>query len=142
MSLDLEIIHRRRKEEILNEIKEARENNIRLESVEIDPTIWSENITHNLGRMASAVPVKDGITLYDLLWHPREAGFTKVGKEYIALVEIGYIYVQTHPDLKIYNPVNGWGKYENLLDFVRNYNSFLHNLKDYDISDYLIIADV
>jgi len=142
MSLDLTIIHRRRKEDILNEIKEARANNIRLESVEIDPTVWSENITHNLGKMAAEVPVKDGITLYNLLWHPREAGFTKVGKEYIDLVEIGYNYVQTHPELRKYNPENGWGDYGCFLDFVKDYNFLLHSLKDYDTSDYLIVADV
>ena len=142
MSLDLYIIHKRTEEEIINEVREAKKNNIRLQTVDVEPTVWWENITHNLGQMAKAVPVKEGTTLYDLLWHPGRAGFTRVGKEYIDLVEIGYNYLKNHPELKIYNPENGWGTYEGLVDFTKGYNFFLHSIKDYDNSEYLIEASV
>jgi hypothetical protein len=142
MSLDLYIIHKRTEEEIINEVREAKKNNVRLETVDVEPTVWWENITHNLGKMAKAVPVRGSVSLYDLLWHPREAGFTKVGKEYIDLVAVGYNYLETHPELRRYNPENGWGDYEGLLDFTRNYNFFLQNIKDYDNTEYIINASV
>jgi hypothetical protein len=42
----------------------------------IQPTsIFSMNITHNLGKMAQAVVLENGKTLYDVLWRPEEHNY-------------------------------------------------------------------
>lgn len=138
------IIHERTEEEILEEIREAKKNKRRLESVDVEPTVWWENITHNLGTMAKNVPVpRENTSLYDLLWHPNEAGFSKVTGEYIGLVKEGLEYLRNHGlELSEFNPPNHWGSYGGLLDFTRSLAFFLQNIKDYDKSNYIIIADV
>jgi len=144
MSLDLMIIHERTEEEILDEIREARKNKERLETVDVEPTVWWENITHNLGTMAKNVPVsRENTSLYNLLWKPGEAGFSKVTGEYISLVKEGLEYLRNHElELSEFNPANHWGSYSGLLDFTRSLVFFLQNIKDYDKSNYIIVADV
>ena len=35
-------------------------------------SVYEGNITHNLGKMAEAVELDNGLTLYDVLWRPGE----------------------------------------------------------------------
>ena len=38
-------------------------------------SVYSNNITHNLGIMADNVEFPDGQNLYEILWRPNENGF-------------------------------------------------------------------
>lgn len=83
--------------------------------------VWSGNITHNLVPMARAVGLSNGLTLYDVLWRPEEHGIESVSDVREWLYE-GYTELSRHPDkYKLFNPANGWGSYEGLINFVRDY---------------------
>ena len=92
-------------------------------------SVYSGNITHNLGKMASEVKyglewagVAD-LSLYDVLWRPDEHGF-KYAKEISDLLDIGWNILLSDPEkYKRYNPENGWGSYEGLCDFVYRYRN-------------------
>lgn len=88
----------------------------------IQPTsVYSGNITHNLGKMASAVNVGEGRTLYDILWRPDEHGYV-YAREITQMLKEGFnILVDSPEEYKRYNPENGWGSYEGLVNFVYNY---------------------
>jgi hypothetical protein len=86
-------------------------------------SVYSGNITHNLGKMASMVIFKDGLSLYDILWRPDEHGLKFAGQisEYL---EIGWNILLSDPEYyKTFNPENGWGSYENLERFVYKYRN-------------------
>lgn len=84
--------------------------------------VFSYNITHNLGEMASKA------NLYEPLWCPEELGIKKAS-ELTSLLEKGLATLKEAPNYyKKFNPGNGWGKYENLVEFVENY---LQATKDY-----------
>ncbi len=77
--------------------------------------LFDANITHNLNKMAA----KAG--LYDALWRPERLAITTAG-ELIPVLEAGLKKLQDEPDYyRTFNPENGWGKYENLLEFTWNY---------------------
>jgi len=108
--------------------------NANIDSIEeysyVTDVLWHGNITHNLSKMASAVPADDTLTLYDLLWHPNESGFNIVTDKYVGLIENGLKYLKEHKEeLVVFNPENGWGNYENLLEFT---SDFLVNLQNSD----------
>lgn len=70
-------------------------------------TIYSANITHNLGAMAREAGI------YEALWRPDEIGVTKAHQLIAPLTE---------PDkYRALNPPNGWGSYEGLVMFVKDY---------------------
>lgn len=76
---------------------------------------YTENITHNLNKMA----MEAGI--YKELWRPEELDITKAWQLIIPLSE-GLVRLLDDPaHYKSFNPVNGWGSYENLVKFVNNY---------------------
>lgn len=77
------------------------------------------NITHNLGEMARHIPVSDTLTLYNVLWRPDESGLMTTD-DIVDLVAEGVRYMITHKDDLIkYNPDNGWGDYDGLLEFAK-----------------------
>lgn len=77
------------------------------------------NITHNLNKMAENIPVSETLTLYNVLWRPDESNLT-LTDEILPLVDAGVRYMLKHEKkLKKFNPDNGWGSYEGLLDFTR-----------------------
>jgi hypothetical protein len=77
--------------------------------------IYSANITHNLGRMASEAGV------YMALWRPDEIGITHA-HQLIPLLREGLALLQGDPDkFQQFNPSNGWGDYDGLVQFVENY---------------------
>lgn len=90
-----------------------------IEPLMLQPTesncVFSANITHNLGKMAKSAGI------YQALWRPEELGLTKA-KELIPLLREGVSRLESNPDLfRKDNPSNGWGTYEQLLNFCTGY---------------------
>ena len=89
-------------------------------------SIYSDNITHNLGVMAQEVkiPYMAGtVTLYTILWRPEELQFTKA-REIADLLDEGWNILLSDPEkYKRYNPENGWGSYDGLCNFVYKYRN-------------------
>ena len=82
--------------------------------------VYSRNITHNLGEMAGEAGI------YKCLWRPDEIGI-KTASELIKLLEGGLNTLKADPRyFKTFNPENGWGTYEGLVEFVEDY---LNNCK-------------
>ena len=80
-----------------------------------DDEIYSANITHNLGKMAEAAG------LYQCLWRPEEIGITQA-KQLIEPLSCGLFLLKTEKERFLpLNPPNGWGDYEGLVKFVKNY---------------------
>jgi hypothetical protein len=78
-------------------------------------TLYEANITHNLGMMARKAH------LYLALWRPDEQGIT-VAAQLIPLLEDGLKQLEERPDFfKSFNPSNGWGNYDGLVNFTRKY---------------------
>lgn len=77
--------------------------------------VYSANITHNLGKMATEAGV------YEALWRPEEIGITLAAQLITPLIT-GLYFLRSNPDYFMqFNPGNGWGDYEGLVDFVSNY---------------------
>lgn len=77
--------------------------------------VYTDNITHNLNNMAQAAD------LYMALWRPDEINCTQA-KDIIGMLDRGLKRLKKSPEgFKKYNPENGWGKYEILVEFVENY---------------------
>lgn len=78
-------------------------------------SFYHRNITHNLNKMASEAGI------YSALWHPEEIG-AKQAKDIIATLEIGLKRLKENPEFfKKFDAKNGWGRYEHLVEFVRDY---------------------
>ena len=101
----------------------------------VQPTsVYSSNITHNLGKMASEVKLSNGLTLYDVMWRPDEHGITHAStlSEYL---DEGWNILLSEPDyFKTFNPDNGWGSYEGLIDFVYKYRNACWDNPDAELS--------
>jgi hypothetical protein len=77
--------------------------------------VYSANITHNLNTMA------DKAGIYEALWRPEEINITKAAFLIVPL-RMGLERLKANPDeFKKYNPKNGWGTYEGLVQFVEKY---------------------
>lgn len=78
-------------------------------------TLYENNITHNLNKMAEEVG------LYKYLWIPDEIDITKASQ----LIEPLTIGLKKLREDQLYletlNPSNGWGSYHGLVEFVREY---------------------
>ena len=89
-------------------------------------SVYSGNITHNLGKMAGEVniPYMAGtVSLYTILWRPEELQFTKA-REIADLLDEGWNILLSDPEkYKRYNPENGWGSYDGLCNFVYKYRN-------------------
>ena len=84
-------------------------------AADCDHELFSRNITHNLNAMA------DGAGLYAALWHPEELAINKAC-ELIPLLRAGIARLVADPEhYRKWNASNDWGKYENLVAFVREY---------------------
>jgi hypothetical protein len=74
--------------------------------------VYTDNITHNLGRMAQEAG------LYDVLWRPEENDIY-CAAEMIPHLEAGLARLRANPELyEQFNPPNGWGNYVGLVCFV------------------------
>jgi hypothetical protein len=82
-----------------------------MDVVEIE--VFEYNITHNLGEMANYAGI------YKHLWRPEELGIEKA-EDLIKPLKEGLDFLTSNPDMfRKYNPENGWGKYEDLIKFIR-----------------------
>ena len=87
-------------------------------------SVYEGNITHNLGAMAGAVVLSNGMTLYDVLWRPDEQLGLKFARDIADLLDEGYNILLSDPEkYKQFNPENGWGSYDILEKFVYNYRN-------------------
>lgn len=76
---------------------------------------YHANITHNLNTMAKAAGI------YECLWRPEEIGITQA-EQLIEPLRAGLELLESDPArFEKFNPENGWGSYEGLMQFVRNY---------------------
>lgn len=86
------------------------------------------NVTHNLGRMARAAGV------YMPLWRPEECGITKA-RELVAPLSAGLAALESNlAGYRALNPENGWGTYEGLVAFVREYLEACRRWPDAEVS--------
>ncbi len=77
--------------------------------------IFFANITHNLSNLASSAGI------YYHLWRPSELGIKKAGDLIEPLTEGLDTLLNKKDILREYNPARGWGRYEDLIDFVKDY---------------------
>ena len=81
----------------------------------IDGSDASLNVTHNLGAMAREA------SIYTEVWHPEEVGITQVSQMIPVLIS-GLKLLESDPGrFKIHNPGNGWGDYDNFVQFLSDY---------------------
>ena len=101
----------------------------------VQPTsVYSANITHNLGKMAAKVELSNGATLYQVLWRPDECGW-KYAKDIAELLDEGWNILLSDPEkFKKFEPDNGWGSYEGLEKFVYNYRNACWDNPDAELS--------
>ena len=112
-------------EEVKQHFPDADISSIEERPVETN-TFWHGNITHNLGRMAKevqlAVRTKDEsfTTLYDILW---KGELTMKSKWLLASLLSKAVYELDDKPTKyqMFNPENGWGTYEQLLNFTKDF---------------------
>src|SRR5512146_2483208 len=105
-------------------------------AVSADETVFSANITHNLGEMAAAciVAYDPALTLYAVVWRPDEHGIT-TARQLIAPLARGLTNLTVNPfAYKNFNPRNGWGTYENLVAFVQDYLAACERWPDAEVS--------
>jgi len=80
-----------------------------------DDTVYDANITHNLNEMAKEAGI------YKYLWRPEELDI-KYARDLTTPLEVGIKLLISNPArFKEFNPTNGWGNYEGLVDFVDKY---------------------
>jgi hypothetical protein len=86
-------------------------------------SVYTANITHNLGKMAKEVKLDGGLTLYDVLWRPDEHGMV-FAKDISEHLEIGWNILLSDPGKYMeFEPENHWGSYEGLCNFVYSYRN-------------------
>lgn len=86
-------------------------------------SVYDGNITHNLTDMAQHVVLSNGLTLYQVLWHPLAHGL-KFARDISDLLDEGWNILLADPEkFKNHNPPNGWGSYDGLCNFVYKYRN-------------------
>jgi len=90
-------------------------------------SVYDNNITHNLGKMASEVKLSNGLSLYDVLWRPDEHELV-LAEDIAELLDEGWNILLSEPDrFRQLNPENGWGNYNDLCKFVYEYRTACWN---------------
>ena len=78
-------------------------------------TVYHANITHNLNVMAGKAD------LYNALWRPDENGF-ETAEQLIQTLMYGLNALKSDREYyEQFNPTNGWGTYDGLIQFVEDY---------------------
>lgn len=84
-------------------------------AIQESDSVFSANITHNLGRMADAAGI------YGIVWRPEENNIT-TADQLIEPLTKGIETLKADPDkFKTYSSPNGWGKYEDFIPFLEEY---------------------
>jgi hypothetical protein len=92
------------------------------------PTLYSANITHNLGKMAKEAGI------YRMLWRPEEIDVFKADQLILPL-RIGIRRLEKDPAYyKRFDSPNGWGKYEHFLPWLKEYLKACEDNPDADVS--------
>lgn len=139
------------KEEVLRHFPDVNPDEIEVREYE-DNTYFHLNLTHNLNKMAAkcepvtyasnGVPYSMRHNLYKVLWRPGEIGIITPTMSYVDNVIQCYKRLMEEPDFfKQYNPENGWGTYEQLLEGTRKYVGALMDIIG-KLEDYTIVADI
>jgi hypothetical protein len=82
--------------------------------------VYTGNVTHNLGKMADAAGV------YQPMWRPEEIPVTHA-RDLLPLLSDGLTALAETPIyFQTFNPANGWGSYDGLVRFVREYRDACH----------------
>ena len=90
--------------------------------------VFSANITHNLGNMASEAGI------YKYLWRPEEIGVHRA-QQLIQPLKEGLALLESSPEqFTAFNPKNGWGSYDGLVRFVGEYLQACEENPDADVS--------
>lgn len=135
------------KQEVLTYFPDANPDEIK-ETSYVDNEYFHMNITHNLTEMADQCEVtgtcstyKDTVSLYDLLWHPEEnLGITALTKEYLNDVTKCFLKLTSTPEFfEKYNPDNGWGTYDQLVEKTKQYIIALLKIHT-DFENYTLIT--
>ena len=93
-------------------------------------SVYDNNITHNLSKMASEVKLSNGLSLYQVLWRPDEHELV-YAKDIAELLDEGWNILLSEPDrFRQHNPSNGWGNYDGLCNFVYQYRNACWNEPD------------
>ncbi len=80
----------------------------------IETEVFAGNITHNLAQMAHQAGI------YQVLWRPEEISVNNA-LEMIPILESGISLLESDPHwYKQYNASNGWGCYDDLLQFAKD----------------------
>lgn len=88
---------------------------------------WWANITHNMNKMADAIPVSTNddrvsATLYDYVWRPEERSEKVDSTVMLRVLTEGINCMVSHrKELLKFNPENGWGSYDAFLKWLINY---------------------
>lgn len=86
--------------------------------------VYDGNVTHNLGAMAREAGI------YIALWRPDERGW-EYAHDILPVLEAGLEDLKARPEhYKKFNPDNGWGTYEGLVEFVEAYTTACHEYPD------------
>lgn len=90
--------------------------------------IYRANITHNLATMATHAG------LYQPLWRPEEMGVTQA-RQLVDRLQAGLRRLQADPGyFRTFNPSNGWGTYEGLVQFTADYMAACERWPDTEVS--------
>jgi len=88
---------------------------LRIKTQKSEVNVYRDNITHNLGKMA----VQAGV--YEALWRPDEHGY-ETAEQIIPILKAGLDLLRSDKKrFKMFNPENGWGDYDGLVEFVADY---------------------
>lgn len=77
--------------------------------------VYSDNITHNLNRMAGEAGI------YECLWRPDEHGITHARQIVEPLAAGLALLVTGKARFEAFNAENGWGLWENFVPWCANY---------------------
>lgn len=88
---------------------------------------FSANITHNLNTMAGHAGI------YDCLWRPDEHGIAKAHQVIEPLEKGIEVLLSDRALFEKFNPANGWGNYDALVNFARNVLSACKESPDADV---------
>jgi hypothetical protein len=82
----------------------------------VEAEVFEYNITHNLNTMAQEAGV------YQALWRPEELFAEPKCSDVLPILEVGLTTLKVdEARYKQFNPANGWGDYDNLVECVERY---------------------